>query len=292
MQKAIAFLMLTAALCANAQTQPVTIQFKGVVGAEDFDCGRSYKGIGATQSTIRPKDFRFYVHNVRVLDETGKAVTVELKQDEKWQLDDLALIDFENGKSGCSNGTPETNTVVIGTVPAGHTYSGLQFTVGVPFEKNHTDLTRMPSPLDLTALAWVWNAGRKFMRVEVSTTGKPRGWMLHLGSTGCTPNETKITVPTTCLHPNRPEITLPGFDPRRDQVTVDLAALLKDSDIDGKPEPGKPAQTSGGCMSSTKDKDCVPFFANLGLALTGSEELHPQSVFRASGLETTASARR
>jgi uncharacterized repeat protein (TIGR04052 family) len=286
MRKAIAFLMLAAAFQAAAQTQPVTIRFKAVVGAEGFECGRSYKGIGATNSTIRPKDFRLYLHNVRVLDETGNAVPVELTQDEKWQLDGLALIDFENGKGSCGNGTPETNTVISGTVPAGHTYSGLQFTVGVPFEKNHTDLTKMSSPLDLTALAWVWNAGRKFMRVEVATTGKPRGWVLHLGSTGCTPNETKMTVPTSCLHPNRPEIVLTGFDPRRDQVAVDLAALLKDSDIDSKPD-----QTSGGCMSNTQDPDCVPFFANLELALAGSEELHPQIVFRAMGTETTASAR-
>jgi uncharacterized repeat protein (TIGR04052 family) len=279
-------LAVAAAMGAAAQTQQIAIHFKGVVGNEDFDCGKSYTGIGATKSTIRPKDFRFYIHNVRVLDETGKAVPVELTQDNKWQLDDLALIDFENGKGGCGNGTPETNATVVGNVPAGHSYSGLQFTVGVPFAKNHTDLTKMPSPLDLTGMAWVWNAGRKFMRVEVGTTGKPRGWVLHLGSTGCTPNETKITVPTSCLHPNRPEIALTGFDPARDQVAVDLAALLKDSNIDGKPE-----QTSGGCMSSTKDPDCAPFFANLGLALTGSEELHPQTVFRAVTAETTASIR-
>jgi uncharacterized repeat protein (TIGR04052 family) len=286
MLKTTVLLVLASTLNAAAQIQPVTIHFKGLVGTEDFDCDRSYQGIGITKSTIRPKDFRMYIHNVRVLDETGKAVPVDLTQDDKWQLDNLALLDFENGRGGCNNGTPETNTDVVGTVPAGHTYSGLQFTVGVPFEKNHTDLTKMPSPLDLTGMAWVWNAGRKFMRVEVATTGKPRGWVLHLGSTGCTPNETKITVPTTCLHPNRPEIVLAGFDVKRDQVAVDLAALLKDSNIDAKPE-----QTGGGCMSGTKDPDCASFFANLGLALTGSEELHPQTVFRAVALQTSASAR-
>jgi uncharacterized repeat protein (TIGR04052 family) len=145
------------------------------------------------------------------LDEKGKPTPVELTQDDKWQFDDLALIDFEDATGACGNGTPETNTVVSGTVPAGR-YSGIQFTVGVPFEKNHTDLTTMPSPLNLTALAWVWNAGRKFMRVEVASTGKPRGFVLHLGSTGCTPNQTRITVPTTCAHPNRVEVSLGGFD--------------------------------------------------------------------------------
>jgi len=285
MFKIVAALSLAAAVHGAAQTQPVAIHFKGSVGAEDFSCGQSYKGIGVTKSTIRPIDFRFYIHNVRLLDEKGKPTPVELTQDDQWQFDDLALIDFEDATGACGNGTPETNTVVSGTVPAGR-YSGIQFTVGVPFEKNHTDLTTMPSPLNLTALAWVWNAGRKFMRVEVASTGKPRGFVLHLGSTGCTPNQTRITVPTTCAHPNRVEVSLAGFDLARDQVAVDLAELLKDSDLDGKPE-----QKGGGCMSNPSDATCAPMFAALGLALTGTETTHSQTVFRALTSVTAASAR-
>jgi uncharacterized repeat protein (TIGR04052 family) len=174
--------------------------------------------------------------------------------------------------------------VVRGTLPAGHRYSGLQFTVGVPFEKNHTDLTAMPSPLNLTALAWVWNAGRKFMRVEVASTGKPRGYELHLGSTGCTPSQTGITVPTSCIHLNEVEVSLPVFDTSADQVIVDLAELFRNTDLDGKPE-----RTSGGCMSNDRDAECVPMFAALGLAIMGSPPAHPQTVFRAA---TAALARK
>ena len=65
-----------------SQTQPVTIRFKAVVGAEDFACGRSYHGIGVTKSTIKPKDFRFYVHNVRLLDEKGREVPVQQQAEE------------------------------------------------------------------------------------------------------------------------------------------------------------------------------------------------------------------
>jgi uncharacterized repeat protein (TIGR04052 family) len=281
----LASLGVAVAINAPAQTQPVAIRFKAMVGSEDFACGHTYKGIGTTKSTIKPIDFRFYIHNVRVLDETGKAVPVDLTQDDKWQLDNLALLDFEDASGSCGNGTPDTNTVVVGTVPAGHSYSGLEFTIGVPFEKNHTDLTAMPSPLNLTALAWVWNAGRKFMRVEVASTGKPRGYVLHLGSTGCTPNDTRITVPTSCLHPNRPEISLAGFDPAKEQVEVDLAALLKDSDVDGVPE-----KAGGGCMSNPKDAECSPLFASLGLALKDSEAAPRQTVFRTITPAATASA--
>jgi uncharacterized repeat protein (TIGR04052 family) len=286
MYKTLVFVLMASALPGVAQTQPVTVRFKAVVGAEDFACGHTYQGVSVSRTTIKPIDFRLYVHNVRVLDETGKATPLQLKQDDKWQFDDLALLDFEDATGGCGNGTPETNTEVVGTVPAGHRYSGLQFTVGVPFEKNHTDLTTMPSPLNLTAMAWVWNAGRKFLRVEFASTGKPRGYFIHLGSTGCTPNQTKITVPTSCLNPNRVEVSLPGFDPATDRVAIDLAALVKDSDLDGKPE-----KTSGGCMSSPTDAECAPVFAALGLALTGSEPTHAQTVFRTTGPVTAAAGK-
>jgi hypothetical protein len=258
--KSFSVLALLLAMQAGAQTQPVAIHFKGVVASEDFACGHSYKGIGTTKSTIKPIDFRFYIHNVRVLDETGKSVAVDLTQDDKWQLDNLALIDFEDATGGCGNGTPETNTVVLGTLPAGHRYSGLMFTVGVPFEKNHTDLTTMPSPLNMTGLAWVWN----------------------LGSTGCTPNQTKITVPTSCLNPNRPEISFAAFDPQKDQVVVDLAALLQDTDVDGKPD-----LKGGGCMSNPHDPDCAAMFARLGLAF-GDAAATPQTVFRVKSPVTSA----
>lgn len=107
-----------------AQTQPVKIQFKAVVGEEVFACGRSYTGIGTTKSTIQPKDLRFYIHNVRLLDETGKEVPVHLNQDGKWQLDNVVLLDFENGTGRCSNGNADLNMEISGTVPGGTHVSG------------------------------------------------------------------------------------------------------------------------------------------------------------------------
>ena len=172
------------------------------------------------------------------------------------------------------NGTPDTNDRIAGTVPEGR-YIGLRFTLGVPFNKNHTDLTTQPPPLNLTALAWVWNAGRKFARLDFSSTGMPRGFAIHLGSTGCTPNATKTAPPAHCSQPNRPEIELSGFDPQTQVVIVDLAALLKDPNIDTNQ-----AGTAAGCMSSPDDGDCAPLFANLGLPFAGSPA-GKQSFFRA-----------
>jgi len=259
------------AFCADVQN--VSIRFQAVVGDKKLACGQSYEGIGITHSRITPRDFRFYVHNIRMIDDNGKSTAVELDQDGKWQLDDVALLDFEDATAGCVNGTPEMNDHVSGHVRAGR-YVGLQFTLGVPFNKNHTELTSQPPPLNLTALSWVWNAGRKFARLDFSSTGMPRGYSIHLGSTGCTPNQTKITVPTQCSEPNRPEVQFAAFDVSQDVVLADLAALLKDSNVDiNQPN------TAAGCMSGPEDSDCAGIFANLGLPF-GGKPAGPQTFFR------------
>lgn len=273
---------LIACMSMPAQTQPVAISFQAVVGAETLACGKSYPNIGTTKSTITPRDFRFYVHNVRLVDAAGNSTPVELKQDDKWQLDDVALLDFEDGTGSCGNGTPETNSKVIGTAPAGR-YTGLRFTLGVPFQKNHTDLTRMPPPLNLTALAWVWNAGRKFARLDFSSTGVPRGYAIHLGSTGCMPNDSKSTVPTSCSEPNRLEVEIASFDPEKDTVVADLAAILAGSNVD------QGNRMMSGCMSGPTTPACAPLFANLGLPFP-NQETKPQRFFRKSSPAPLAAA--
>ena len=266
---------------AWAADQKVAIRFQAMVGSERFACGQTYSGVGTAASKLSPRDFRFYVHNVVLIDDVGKSIPIQLDQDGKWQLDDTALLDFENATGGCVNGTPDINDRVSGTAPAGH-YTGVRFTLGVPFNKNHTDLTTQTSPLNLTALAWVWNAGRKFARLDFSSTGMPRGYVIHLGSTGCTPNEVKTAPPAQCSEPNRAEIELTGFDPATDLVIADLAALLRDSNIDTNQE-----KTAAGCMSSPDDGDCAPLFANLGLAFAG-KPAGKQTFFRKGSSPGTA----
>jgi len=282
--KTTLFLSATAFALSAFAAQPVSLQFRAAVGAKELACGQSYPGIGVTKSTITPRDFRFYVHNVRLVDAAGKEHAVELKQDDRWQLDNLALLDFENATGSCANGTPQMNSAVVGTVDGGGSWTALRFTLGVPFEKNHTDLTRMPPPLNLTAMAWVWNAGRKFARLDFSSTGLPRGFAVHLGSTGCTPSESKTTIPTKCSEPNRTEVELRGFDPARDVIVADLATLLQDSNVD------LGTRMMSGCMSGPDTAACGPLFSNLGLPF-GTQPVKPQTFFRKEARAALAAGR-
>jgi len=239
-------------------TKKVSIQFRPMVGAEPFACGRSYQGIGTSKETITPSDFAFYIYDAKLTTTDGKDVPVTLDQDGPFQNGTLALLDFTDGTGPCSNAGTLSHTAVTGTVPQGK-YVGIRFTIGVPFERNHLDLTTQPSPLSLTRMFWAWNSGHKFVRFDAKTaTGKT--WLFHLGSTGCTPTTSPSTVPTTCAQPNRVAVTLPRFDVNADVIVADAGALFA---------------LSGGadnqvCMSSAKSAACAPNFAALGLPLNGS----------------------
>jgi uncharacterized repeat protein (TIGR04052 family) len=282
--KHFSMIALLFAMTSAWAEETVTVRFRAVAGDQEYSCGKSYSGIGTTKSTITPRDFRFYVHNVRLVDAAGKEVPLQLKQDEKWQLDNLALLDFEDATGGCGNGTPDTNHQIVGTVPAESAFKGIRFTLGVPFEKNHTDLTKMSSPLNLTALAWVWNAGRKFARLDFSSTGAPRGYAIHLGSTGCTPDDTKTTIPTKCSAPNRAEVEILGFNPQKDVILADIAALLKDSDVNAA------GKMMSGCMSGPQTPACQPLFANFGLPF-GDQSAPAQTFFRSNSTQVTQAQR-
>ena len=273
---------------AAAETQPVEIRFDAVVGADELACGHSYPDIGVTHSTITPTDLRYFVSGVSLLRADGTAVPVALDQDQVWQYRDVALLDFEDGSGPCRNGTTAMNRSIRGTVPAGE-YRGLAFTLGVPFALNHGDATVAPSPLNLTALFWIWNAGYKFLKLDMSTAGQPDksldaharksereravGFPVHIGSTGCAPGS-KTQPPASCKAPNRVAVSLPAFDFAKDVVVFDVAALLHDANVDTNTP-----NTAPGCMSEPNDPDCKPVFEALGL---GSGEQH---VFRTRTVE-------
>ena len=171
----VSLLLATAIACgayghvvAQSDTKEVAIDFEAWVGDEEFACGESYEEVGTSESTITPTDFRFYVSDVALIDEDGNAVPLELEQDGRWQYENTALLDFEDGTNACDNGTTEMNTTVVGTVPEGD-YQSLQFTMGVPEDLNHEDAAIAPSPLNLTSMWWNWQGGYKFLRLELET---------------------------------------------------------------------------------------------------------------------------
>lgn len=272
------------ASAAAAQSTPVKLRFAATAAGAPVTCASKIADVGTTKSTISLIDFRFYVSRIRLVKADGGEVPVTLTQDGLWQLDDVALLDFENGTAGCANGTPDTRDVVEGTAPAGD-YTGVRFDVGLPFEKNHRDPTLQPSPLNLSRLFWSWNSGYKFMRLDVRTTGQPRGWLVHLGSTACAPTGEPTTVPTSCANRNVVTVDLANFSAARDVIELDVPALFATSNVDVNTE-----KTALGCMSGSTDPECAGLFGQLGLAI-GDRPAGTQKVFRVKAAATMAADR-
>lgn len=266
----------------NSESQEFTIKFKPMINGEEVKCGQKYKNAGKNKTDIEISDFRLYLSNLRLIDKNGKEQKLSLKQDNKWQLDNLALLDFEDKSGECSNGNLDTNMDITGTAPKGE-YNAISFDLGVPFELNHQDVNTAKSPLNLSSLFWVWRSGYKFTRIDLKTNDQD--YFIHLGSTECVvENEMMSTMaeenphsghsetdmvtmpPSTCKNPNRPEIKLENFDPDKNTVIVDLGALVADAELDNNA-----AESSPGCMSEQIDPDCKSIFNNFGLDFAESK---------------------
>jgi uncharacterized repeat protein (TIGR04052 family) len=255
----------------------VTIRFEAMIGDRPAACGMVYQNVGEGASTMSLLDYRFYVSNVRLVNSNGDEVPVELTQDGRWQYENVALLDFEDGTGGCNEvGNPDMNDKIVGTVPEGE-YTALKFDLGLPFELNHLDTTTAPAPLNVPALWWNWQFGYKYARIDMQTpNGATPAFLIHLGATGCVADNGNTPPTEPCTFSNIPTITLENFSAVQNFVVADLGALLNTVNVDaGIPQPP-------GCMSMQEDTDCLNVFTNFGLSLeTGTiNESSSQAFFR------------
>lgn len=297
---------------AQSETKEVAIDFEAWVGESEFVCGESYEGVGVNQSTITPTDFRFYVSNLALIDESGNAVPLELEQDGKWQYQNVALLDFEDGTSACDNGTAELNTTVVGTVPEGD-YQSLQFTMGVPQDLNHEDAAIAPSPLNLTSMWWNWQGGYKFLRVEMETEaisnaaetshshseGGDSSVQLNKTTTqnssqaneqgthhqssnvhqDISSNAYLIHLGSTGCQDSAQSNLFSCANPNRVQVVLedfspeDNVVIADLAELLADSDlTTNQANTPNGCMSSPEDADCMPIMQNLSLSSSNSAD--------------------
>jgi len=258
---------------AIAQQQEVNIRFDAEINGKAFSCGQTYNNIGTKKSSVTPSDFRMYISEVHLIDEKGNPVEVNLTQDQTWQLDNVALLDFENGTGPCRNGTPPLNQTIRGNIAPGK-YTGLQFTMGVPFARNHGDPTVAPAPLSSTAMFWNWQGGYKFLKFDMASHDQndPKnptkssagvnasGFSVHLGSTLCASAGKTVAPGIECKNPNRVKVTFNQFDPKKNMVIADIGTVLSQSNVDINTP-----NTPSGCMSFLGDVDCESIMPMFGL---------------------------
>jgi uncharacterized repeat protein (TIGR04052 family) len=274
------------------KTQNVAIGFKALNGTTAVSCGKPITDLGTTSRTAKLADLRFYVSDVRLLRKGGGSVKVKLPKS-KWSYTKgnaaVTLIDLENGAGACAaEGTKATNAFVRGKVPKGK-YVGVRYSVSVPDALSHTDLTATPAPLNLTAMGWSWQYGRKFMKIELSEGDTPawasKIYYLHLGSTNCT-GDPAAGEKAKCALPNQDLVTLKKFNPAKQRIAIDFKRLFggvnvagESMDMDMGGDTSGTMMDMGGCMSATDSPDCGPLFETLGLKL-GTTKKISQTAFR------------
>jgi len=263
-------LLLTGCAVAPAG-EPLTVSFRAVVRDAPYECGRTYGGLGRDGGSYRAEDLRFYVHDLRLVTETGEEVPLVLEPDGRWQDRDVALLDFE---ADCLDGTPDENAEVRGRaeLPPSVALTALRFRLGVPPARNHLAAASQPPPLNVTGLFWGWQAGYQYLTALGTTDAGLSVFML--GAMGCTGDARMGT--RRCAAENRAEIELPiaGREAlETGAVVADLAALY--AGIDTVADGGSVL----GCESLASDPECGPMFAALGLDLRGGA-LGRQSFFR------------
>jgi uncharacterized repeat protein (TIGR04052 family) len=220
--------------CASGGDDSVTVQFRLLHGRSEV-------------GTVR--DLRFYVSDVELLDEAGRAYPVSLRSDQQWQNDRVALIDMV----GENSNTSISGNVADGAFP-GAELSGIRFTLGVPFELNHANPMTAAAPLNRGDLFWTWQSGYKFLRVDLADTA--RDWSFHLGSTGCVSASALRAPELPCAQPNRVRVELRGFDPTREPVLVRADELFRSMH----------APESGTCTGSyAHDPACADIYSKTGL---------------------------
>lgn len=278
---------------AGKKTKKVAIAFAAVNGTQPVSCSKPITGLGTTSRTAKLTDLRFYVSGVQLLRKGGGAVNVKLPKSQ-WSYTKgksaVTLIDLENGAGDCvTDGTKAMNAFVKGTVPKGK-YVGVRYSVSVPENLNHTDITAVPAPLNSTAMAWSWQYGRKFMKIEVSQDGEPawssKIFYIHVGSTDCKGNPA-AGEKASCGFPNRNQVTLKKFNPAKQKIAIDFKKLFGGVNVAGSDMGGMGGSggmdmemSMSGCMSATTSPDCAPIFKTLGLEL-GTTKMTKQTAFRA-----------
>jgi len=258
----------------------IAIAFDAMMGHEALVCSENgapkiYGGVGTTAESVSVTDFRFFVSEVSMVKADGTRVLLTLENNSnQYQAqngDNVALLDFEDNTGNCVDrgNTPQTYGTIVGTVAEGE-YTGIEFTLGVPFAINHDKESYVDvEVLNQPKMEWNWQAGRKFTKMEVRSESNPSlVWNFHLGSTGCVASEDNSTVVTeSCAQPNRVTVLLENFDPEQNAVKVNFKKLLMQNNV------GDDLGGAKGCMSGLTDPECQTLMPQLALDVANQNGL-------------------
>lgn len=139
----------------------------------------------------------------------------------------------------------------VDSLQAGEPTDTLRFTLGVPFELNHSNPLQAKAPLADSDMFWTWQLGYKFFRLDASQTENTQHWALHFGSLGCNAASAMRAPTEACLHPNQIPVAIEDFQAEQ-PIYLHLDKILSDAVVGQE-----------NCMGDPKSSACQPVFAAL-----------------------------
>ncbi|WMS88312.1 MbnP family copper-binding protein [Pleionea litopenaei] len=220
----IIILLASACLLASCSpsTQDVTVNWQLNLAHGTDTCQTNERKNQSAPTSVW-SEIGFYAYDFKLLNAQNEAFPLQLTQSR-----DLIYVDL-TCKPGSSNEESTHQFTFTGAVSGADI---LEFTIGVPFAKNHLNPLQQQYPLNQPAMFWVWQTGHKFFRLEGTQSG--RDVLFHLGSTGCVSASALRPPEMPCQHPNRVTVQVPltAYQGNSLTLTLDPTKLLKTSSSD------------------------------------------------------------
>ncbi len=276
--------------------QNVVVNFATKVNDMDFRCGDTYQ-IGSGQSkALQINDLRYYLSDISLKSATGSETKLALVNDNAWQNDEIALMDFRENcllNSGIDNGLNASlsNTQVIAnaSVEALNTASELCFTVGLPDHVNHADPDSADSPLNVTGMNWIWLVGHKHFRFDAiaDPQNSATAFNFHLGNTGCSnalgedgSNDFGQAPVSSCLAVNTPRFCVAFNDLTTQDIVLNVDKIFAETDI-----MYNTPDTPKVCMSGANDPECQSIMSRMNLDFIFNDGLTEQTYSARSDID-------
>ena len=266
---------------------PVAVRFAARVGAQPFRCGAGYDGIGRTASRITPSDFRFYVSSVALLDEDGRAVPLHMSRTAAgstatWPCSTsrTAAVPAATATPACTRPSPGARAG--GPLPRPAVHAGRAgrpqprrpcrgATTAEP-ERDVLELAgRLQVRQDRHGHARPGTGGTARRRAAPAWPARRAPLPIHLGSTDCV-SPAATAAPSSCARPTASRCACRRLRRSHRAGRFDLAALLRDTDVDVNAPDSAP-----GCMAGPDDADCRFVMPAFGLPSTASRRCRSAS---------------
>jgi hypothetical protein len=201
----------------SSSDQTIEIRFYPKFGSDALALNQKYMNAGS--DSIWFTTVRFYISEIALVDSLGNEIPVEQETVVAGTTPDVWLVDLE-AADYTVNGYL---SVMVKGAPG--TYRGVKFSVGVPFNLNHRDVSTQDPPLGPNSgLYWAWNPGYIFhmMMGKADSAGVPIDFAYHLGE-----DNRKLTARLASLDPMLPtEFVVSESEASLFSVDVDYSKLF------------------------------------------------------------------